>query len=229
MKQKWMLLKNRFETLAARERLLVVGAIVAAVYLLWDLLLLQPIAKQKELFVARERVAQAALTASQAEVQVLSGLVRVDPNMELRREIQDLQNKLAQLDRELDKAEIGLVPAEALPKVMHGVLSKIGKLKIVNMVTLPPEQLSLSSNLQNAVAEQGPAEEEAGVKIFKHSVVLNLAGDFPSVVEYLKTLEQSDWRFYWDSLRYEVKNYPNADVRLRVFTLSTQRGVLDGV
>lgn len=242
MKEKWLLLKNRFEAFEKRERLLIIGAIVAVVYLLWDFIFFQPMAKDMQLFTARERVARQTIQTSRAEIQVLSGLVRTDPNIALHQEIADLREKLTILDRELANAAIGLVPAQALPKVMHSVLSNTGKLRMINMTTLPPEQIALPSEpgslpatadgaTNNSVTEaaDGSTTNDSGVKLFKHAVILNLEGDFPAVVQYLKDLEESDWRFYWESLRYEVKRYPIAQVRLRVFTLSSQRGVLDGV
>lgn len=232
MKEKWSSLKNRFESFEMRERLLIVGAAAALLYLLWDFLLLQPINKDMQMITARERVARQAIQSTGAEVTVLQGIAKKDPNIALRREIDELRGKLASLDQQLDTLAVGLVPAQQLPKIMHEVLSKTGRLTIERLATLPPQELALSSTVKTetpaaeATAEATPQRE---VKIYKHSVVLNVAGDFAGVVQYLRELENSDWRFYWESLSYKVTGYPNAKIRIRVFTLSSQRGVLDGV
>ncbi|MCR6653927.1 MAG: hypothetical protein NVV73_21640 [Cellvibrionaceae bacterium] len=228
MKEKWVLLKSRFEALAMRERLLIVGAVLALVYLLWEMLLVYPMTKEMQLLVARERVAKQQIQVTEAEITVLKNITSKDPNIELRQEIADLQAKLEGVDQQLDTLAVGLVPAHELPKIMHGILSKTGKLKIEQLITLPPEMLSLSGNVKKVEATSAEPVQK-GASIYRHSVVLNLSGDFASVVQYLRELESGDWRFYWESLRYQVTEYPQAKVRLRVFTLSSQRGVLDGI
>jgi hypothetical protein len=241
MKEKWGQLKNRFEAFAMRERLLLVGAAVALVYLLWEMLLFHPLTKEKQVLVARERVAQQAIQMTEAEITVLRNLVNKDPNVELRQEIADLRARLNSLDQQLDTLAVGLVPAHTLPKVMHGILSKTGKLQIEQLITLPPEILNLAAGVNKvevqpaetkpstaAVQPENTESVEQGASVYRHSVVLSLSGDFASVVQYLRELEHSDWRFYWESLRYQVSDYPQAKIRLRVFTLSSQRGVLDG-
>lgn len=234
MKEKWSLLKSRFESFEMRERLLIVGAVVALVYLLWDFLLLQPMGKEMQIIVARERVARQAIQTTEAEITVLQNIATKDPNIALHGEIEELRSKIASLDEQLDTLAVGLVPAQQLPKVMHNVLSKSGKLTIERLATLPPQEMALSAGVKTetpaAEAQTDPVEPvQQDVKIYKHSVVLNLTGDFAAVVQYLRELERSDWRFYWESLSYKVTSYPNAKIRIRVFTLSSQRGVLDGV
>ena len=234
MKEKWSLLKSRFESFEMRERLLIVGAVAALVYLLWDFLLLQPMGKEMQIIVARERVARQAIQTTEAEITVLQSIAKKDPNIALRSEINELRGKLGSLDEQLDTLAVGLVPAQQLPKVMHNVLSKSGKLTIERLATLPPQEIALSTAVKVEAPIAEPAVEAAepvqqDVKIYKHSVVLNVTGDFAGVVQYLRELEHSDWRFYWESLSYKVTSYPNAKIRIRVFTLSSQRGVLDGV
>lgn len=233
MKEKWVLLKSRFEAFEMRERLLIVGAVAALVYLLWDFLLLQPMGKEMQIIDARERVARQAIQTTEAEITVLQSIAKKDPNVALRREIDELRGKLASLDEQLDTLAVGLVPAQQLPKIMHNVLSKTGKLTIERLATLPPQELALSAGgveppVADANTEAAPPSQE-DVKIYKHSVVLNVTGDFTGVVQYLRELERSDWRFYWESLNYKVTRYPHAQISIRVFTLSSQRGVLDGV
>ena len=239
MNDKWLELKNRFEAFELRERCLMVGAAAAVIYLLWDFILLQPIAKETKILLARERVAEQAIQTGEAEITVLTAVAKKDPNNELRRNLLELQDKLKQLDARLDTLATGLVAADKLPQVMHDVLRQTGKLKIASMTTLPPQEVVLSKDSEPTAAAAtasaaAPTTETAAepamqsVKIYKHGVALNLVGDFSSAVQYLQTLEQGAWRFYWESLDYQVSQYPQAKIQLKVFTLSSQRGVLDG-
>lgn len=247
IKEKWQQLKNRFESFAVRERCLMVGAAAALIYLLWDFVILQPKDDAMKIMVARERVAQQALQTGEAEITVLTAVAKKDPNLELQRNLEELQEKLRELDSRLDTLSAGLVAAEKLPQVLHYVLlqtsggtppgaaesaraPKPNGLTIASMATLPPEEVLLQqAEAAQPVTETAPTETPAlaTVKIYKHGVDLKLTGDFAAAVRYLQALEQGQWRFYWESLQYEVTSYPRAEVQLKVFTLSSQRGVLD--
>ena len=45
-------------------------------------------------------------------------------------------------------------------------------------------------------------------------------------VNYLKSLESLPWRFSWDSVDYQVKQYPVAETTLRLYTLSFEENWL---
>jgi MSHA biogenesis protein MshJ len=235
MKEKWLQLKNRFESLAVRERCLLVGAVAAVIYLVADFALLHPLRGQKQILEARQRIAKQELQTSEAELTVLSSVTKKDPNLELQRNLQELQKKLRQLDSRLDTLSTGLVAAEKLPQVLHYVLRESGLaggggLTIASMATLPPEEMLLSKETaEPAAAAVQTSPELDAVKIYKHAVSLKLEGDFVSTVRYLQALEQGQWRFYWDSLKYQVTLYPRAQMQLKVFTLSSQRGVFDAL
>lgn len=235
MKEKWLQLKARFESFAVRERLLMVGAIAAVVYLLWDFVVLQPMNGELKILAARERVAKQALQTGEAEIAVLTAIAKKDPNLELTRNLQELQEKLRLLDSQLDTLSAGLVAAEKLPQVLHyvlresGAVRETGGLTIVSMATRPPEEVLLSKEKEVApTAEADPAAPALEtVKIYKHGVHLKMTGDFASAVRYLQALERGEWRFYWESLKYQVSRYPQAEIQLKVFTLSSQRGIFD--
>src|SRR5688572_13194985 len=156
MKEKWLQLKARFESFAVRERLLMVGAIAAVVYLLWDFVALQPMNGELKILAARERVAKQALQTGEAEIAVLTAIAKKDPNLELTRNLQELQEKLRLLDSQLDTLSAGLVAAEKLPQVLHyvlhesGAVRETGGLTIVSMATRPPEEVLLSKEKEVA-------------------------------------------------------------------------------
>lgn len=83
-----------------------------------------------------------------------------------------------------------------------------------------PEELLHQTQVGN---KQAP-EREVGV--FKHAVTVSFEGNYFAVIRYLKSLENLEWKIYWDKLDYKVVAFPRARITLEVFTLSTQQGVL---
>lgn len=230
MKEKWALVRDRFEAFEVRERLLLVGALVAVVYLAWDFILLQPISEAKKIAVAQERIAQQSIQALEAELVVLDSVSKRDPDVRLRQELAQLQEKLNALDVQLASLAVGLIKVEDLPVMLHQMLAQTQSLQLLSLTTLPVELIELRAEEETTATEGGATDDNGSAQmaqLFKHGVQVKLEGNYSAVYEFLKTLEDSDWQFYWESVNYDVKEYPKALMTLRVFTLASDKGVFD--
>ena len=56
----------------------------------------------------------------------------------------------------------------------------------------------------------------------KHGVRLKLQGSFFSVLDFLRKLEQLEWKFFWDAVEFRVVDYPDATVEITVYTISME-------
>lgn len=256
MKQKWLVFRSKFESFEVRERMLIVGAIIALSYIFWDMVFMQSMSKQLKELLNRESKASMSITTVKAEVAVFETALKRDPNAVIKAELKVLEEKLAELDKNLEMLSVGLVTADKLPIMLHDVLEKTKKLKLVNMMTLPVEEVQIGlqsedsdseneSRLDNdelennvlvaSIKDSGhnyitASEDEKAetVRLFKHGVSLTFTGTYQNVSEYVHDLENGTWRFYWDVLGYTVATYPKAEIHLQVFTLSSELGAFDG-
>lgn len=223
MNAKWTQLKTKFEALQLRERALLVGALIALVYLVWDFLLLQPLAEANKIAEAKERIASQNIVASEAELSVMQSLSGRDPHAQLKQELQQLQEKKAQLDADLESLSAGLVRAEKLPQILHQVLASTGKMQLLSMSTMPVQTIDLQDkNQADATAETTQAQ------LYKHGLQVKLQGSYRQTYEFLQALEVNAKQFYWEAFAFEVQEYPQALVTLRLFTLAGGKGTFDG-
>lgn len=63
--------------------------------------------------------------------------------------------------------------------------------------------------------------------IYQHGLELHFSGTYADTLAYLTALEAMQWNFVWDSVDYRVKDYPIAEITLRVHTLSLEKNWLD--
>jgi MSHA biogenesis protein MshJ len=78
-----------------------------------------------------------------------------------------------------------------------------------------------------ALAAQAEAAAKASeVGLYRHGVRLVFEGDYLTTMAFLESLEQKSWRFFWQSLQYDVEQYPKARVTLTLYTLSPERAWL---
>jgi MSHA biogenesis protein MshJ len=237
MKAKWLKAKAKFEGFEIRERALMIGAIVAVTYLIWNMMLLQPIDKKKLVVLAQERNAKQAITGVEAEITVLDNLTKKDPDADIRAELEQLQQKLNELDKGLSTMAVGLVKAKDLPVILHEMLSQTQSLQLLSLKTLPVTVIDLKAVVdKDASSEQKKSDSAASVtteaqtqtaNLYKHAVEVQFEGTYAATYEFIQSLEKSRSNFYWETLDYRVSDYPKAIMTMRVFTLASDKGVFD--
>ncbi|MFL0802092.1 MAG: hypothetical protein K6L81_00095 [Agarilytica sp.] len=228
----WIKKTEVIDAKPVRERGIIALLILAVVWSGFNFAFLMPMDKEKSKLKLRMDSAEQELKKLTAQETVLAKALTNDPNAVKKKEINQLEKKLIDLEKNLQTLSAGLIPAGALPEALHDVLRNVGSLKLLGMQTLAPSKLQLV----RAEQEETETDEEKGddlaeddvdnVGVFKHSVVVALEGKYFDVVSYLSALENLPWKFYWESIDYEVDKYPRARVLIEVYTLSTDEGVL---
>jgi MSHA biogenesis protein MshJ len=118
----------------------------------------------------------------------------------------------------VDKRTEDLIPPAEMTRVLKQILLQQVGLRLVRLESLPVEPLFETP--------EGVEVESEGDDLFKHGVVIEVLGDYASTVLYLQAVETLPRRFFWESLDYEVTEYPTARVTLTLRSLSTQEGVV---
>lgn len=212
--QQW---QSKIDALEIRERGLLLLALTALLYLLWNGMVQSSIEAGNKKLSTKISSLQAQLKALKSEELTLTTMVNVDPDSTKKRRIKNLQNDIVKLDGALSELSHGLVPAEFLAKVLEDVLLRSTDLTLLKVQTLPVQTLEL------AIAD---TTKNVSVGVFKYSVLIRVEGDYFELLGYLQSLEQLQWRFYWDQLNYNVVEYPRAVIDVRVYTLSAEEGLI---
>ena len=234
-----------------RERALIGLSLFALVFLVWTLLVQSaPDARKKELDAQLSQL-QNDQKASQDQLTALTSALAAGPAKVKQAEINQLESELAQIESKLSEVGQGLIAADQLPQILQSVFEKTNGLELVAVQTLAATEMmitpmlpvvettqaSSSSSASSAsaaelavsgIANANSAKETKpqGSGVYKHGVVLKLRGDFFNILALIKALENLQWKFYWESLDYVVTDYPQAEIELRVFTLSSEEGLL---
>lgn len=215
-------LREKIDHRVLRERVLLFLCALAVVFLVWSLMVQDAIDARRNLLSDQIEILQAERRSLDTQIVAISLAVANDPNTAKKNTLATLNAEVAQLDADLSNLSQGLVSATELPAILQDVLLQTGELKLVQMQTLPVQELQL----QQARAETTGAAEDKGAGVFKHEVVLKVSGNYFQVLKFLTSLESTRWRFYWEQMDYVVTEYPNADIELRVYTLSAEKGLL---
>ncbi len=231
MKEKWLLASGRFEAFETRERLLLVGAALAFIYFVWEFTFYNPRAEAKELLEFQQQTVSQNLRRAEAEQTVFASFSGRDPFMALRNELAELQQKVADFDKQLQTLSAGLISPADLPLVLREVLAAKPKVRLLSLETLPAEEIMLrewQDDTRSGTAATALEQDSETPRLYRHGVNIVLESSFAATLDYLRTLEGASWQFYWDTLQYQVKKYPLAQVSVNVYTLSAAGGGLHG-
>jgi MSHA biogenesis protein MshJ len=220
----WESIAARIDALTLRERGFVIAGLLAVTYFLWIGMIMQPMERQqRELNSSQERIA-AEIAGLNAQAQAMLQQSKDDPNAIHRSELESLKKELEQLSGELSGTTDHLVPPGQMAKVLEAVLQETGGLQLQQVSSLGSSPLVPESKTAGAAAADAETDAAAEPvrKVFKHGMKMQLQGSFFGVLEFLRKLEQLDWKFFWDALEFRVVDYPDATVEITVFTISLE-------
>lgn len=225
-------LQEKIDARVFRERLLIFLSVVAFVYILWDVLLQTPIENKKKAVTAQFALLAAQQNENQIKIAELNKTILVDPNKTKEDQVKQLQVDVDALDAKLLQVSEGLVNSKQLPQMLQDVLLKTSKLTLLDVATLPVHELQMETvtgevnRWDNKSKKNTRVQELRDLGIYEHVVEMRVAGTYFQVVQFVTALEALPWRFYWQRLDYKVTQYPNAEIILRVYTLSSEEGLL---
>ena len=200
---------QRFNLLSHREKLMATGALLLVLWGSWDQLFFQPARKQSVALSSEIASLQNQLKTQQQIAKQLEELGRNNPNTETRQQLAHLQQSVNNLKQQLSIGDKKFVPSQLMANALADMLKQHGNLKLIKLETLPVSVFGDSG--------QQPAW------MYRHGMALTLQGDYFSTLNYLKALEALPWRIHWDSIAYQVKDYPIAETRVQVYTLSFEQ------
>lgn len=214
-----------FNGLLVRERLLVAFSVLAAVYMIFELALLGPAQRHYAQLAADVETQKKQFESLKAEEVVLTKVLTTDPALMLKKEYEQLSVQLEALDKEIIDLSAGLVSAGQLAAMVQEVLLLTDGLQLERLTTEPPVSIALPGDGVASQDKQAKTVKAAAsqLRIYKQYVSLQLKGNYFQILNYLKRLEATRWRFYWEALFYQVSGHPDALVEIRVYSLSLER------
>lgn len=230
-------LKKLAANLAARtksERLLVLAMACAGVFMVWLLLVSDPIQVKKAEIEGRIASVSRQITEQQAEYAEKVAASEQDPNRYANERLQVVSRELEQLDTQIASLAGDLVTPSQMTEILGTLLERQAGLELTNFENLEALPLQAGVSSANQDAEDGEGEdnfnefEQEGLQgqVYEHGLVIEFQGSFFDTLRYLRFLEDITGNFFWDVMSFELLDWPNAHVTLQIHTLSTERGFI---
>lgn len=201
-----------------RRRILLFSLSLAIIYLIWVLLLLNPLRLSKEKLLAQIQTLQLQITEAQQKIDIINQSVKKESIIKIIAEQQQLSKKVQEIQQRLIKVSPSLISIEDWMKLKKAIISQQddmdNNITLISINDLPAERwVPTPEDKADGVAED----------IYVHALEVKFQADYFSTIKYLSRLEKLPWHIYWDSLQYKVQNYPKGDVVIKLHTFTKQQ------
>jgi MSHA biogenesis protein MshJ len=106
-----------------------------------------------------------------------------------------------------------------MPELLKELLTRQDDLQLISLENLVPQRLNFN---------QQKIPDEFSPTLYRHSLSMTFSGNYLTMLKYLKQLEQLPRTLIWEEVEILNENYPQATVRLQVYTLSLKEGWIGG-
>lgn len=217
MKQKMEQLANWIDSQSLRERALILFAIIFAIFLVWEKVLLDPLAAQAKQLQAEVKKKNKELTRVREQQVLILERASRDPNAQVTKDIGVIRTALASLDEHLQQMTVGLIDPAKMASILEDVLTRETDLKLIRVEALLPRPLDEPEQPGKKVVKRSQYKLPG---VYQHAMQIEFQGTYLSTLNYMRELEKLSQQFYWGSVDFEIEDYPNARVTITVNTLS---------
>lgn len=215
LKKQWTILSGKFSHLSEREKwLTTIAGWIAVIFLLFSF-----VVEPAQIKNNAQKVQLSSLKGQAGElhgkIAEITHKLKQDPNKDIDKEYKLLRQTSQDLSLRLSKVVDSLVTPTAMATLLEKVLDQTHKLKLVSLVSMPSEPITLEESSEN-------------IGYYIHPVKIVLTGNYFDIEAYLSQLEQMPVKYYWRSFHYEVQDYPQAQLVLVVYTLGAKEEFIGG-
>ena len=240
MQAQWQTLSAKFLSISAREQYLILFAGLAVFFLISVNFFIDPnlatLKKQKSTVVQMKQ----EIHNNENTIVMLQSSLKQDPNVALRKQIKQYENKMLAVDGDLLKLTSGLINPVQMRHALMELLKLQKGVKLVSFEVLAVEQILLESNLKNKqegkrddemdkafggeqINKPSKAKQPAMLALYRHSIKLKLKGRYFKLRDYLLKLEGLSWTFFWKDFQYQLVKYPESELEIEIYSLSTNK------
>lgn len=215
-------LTRYLHNLSLRERVLFLLILCAVIFFIGDALLLSRYDKpSKELKNQQsDLVLEQQNIDSEIQISTIKLAKAKSAHKQLKQVITDTESLLKQKTLQIENKLNKLVPPTQITELLRNLLTSDDGLKVLSVKNEPVRDVSINLTTNGRTAN---SEDKKETLLYEHSATIKLSGNYQQLYDYLTALENTGWELFWDTLHYKVTSYPNAEITLRVMTVSTDK------
>lgn len=212
-------LADQFDDRPALEKILVALVLIAGLAWAYSAFVSGPLSSDVETLERQIVLARNELITLQQREQLAIETSRADPNEPVRVRIQRAIDAQSELDGDIQQLAGNLVTPQSMTRMLTSMLERQSGLTLISIENTQPEIVQSATD-----SPAGAGADQRSQNIYKHGLSIQLEGDYLTLISYLRRIESSPERFFWDELTFTQVEWPRATISIELHTLSTDEG-----
>lgn len=227
MKNQWQEGSEKFLKLTTREQyLILLTGLVAVFFILFYLFIDDKMASNTN---TSKKIVQLRSSNQILKISVLElqAALKRDPNEDTRKKITEYEAKLATIDTKLLTLTSDLMSPIQMRYALLDLLKLEKGVSLLSFELLGAKPL-LSNPEPNPESSVSKAptnvnDQSAGLNLYRHGIKIKLSGRYFDLRDYLMQLEKLPWKFFWQDFNFTLKEYPNSELEIEMYSLGTKK------
>ena len=246
MKALWLKWSAKVDALTLRERVIVFVAAAAAIVLICNTFVLDPLFARRARLSDQIKQQNNNLVGLNDEITAKITAHAIDPDAAVRARLAEVNADVAKLEDGMRTMQQGLVAPDRIVPMLDVILKSNGRLRVMSLKTLPVSGLSEPAPGDAKAPETKPGDPAAAAAataaanpnvpgqastgtaavalpaqlLYRHGVEITVEGAYLDMVNYMSALEAMPTQLFWGKAALEVPQYPRARLTLTLYTLS---------
>lgn len=166
------------------------------------------------------------VSSNQQTIILFEEALAKDPAKDINNKINKLETHLGEVDKELLTLTSELIDPVQMRFALLDLLNLQKGVSLVSFQISPAQPLL--ANIGTASDSEDDKSELTTKEIstdglYKHSIKIKLSGKYFQLRDYLKSLEQLSWTFFWQDFDYKLQKYPVSELEVTLYSLSTKK------
>ncbi len=218
----WSILKAWIEARSLRERGAICVIMVVLVSYFFTLAMLDPLDNSKKEVRNKITLVKSQIIKEVRKSEQVRKTNTDDPNAFVISQFAQLKRKLKKVDSKLSKLVGDLIPPQKMAIVLSAVLKRETNLRLVSLTNVGSKLLIAGDSRLFSLADNS-AGSSGTLQVYQHGLQMEFEGNYLDTIRYLLSLESLEWSFFWNSMKFTLKEHPTASIYLEIHTLSIEK------
>lgn len=208
-------IRDNFDEKPLKLRLLITFAAILVMLFTFDFLWISPVLKEST-------QVERKIVQTQKNIQQLAdSLALVNQGVYDRKnnpafvELGQVKEQLEKVKQQLHEKTISLIKPEEMAGVLQEIIAGSQKLTLLSMNKMSPQAMFQQEDTQD-------------IQMYRHVFEVVFTGEYIDTMQFIEELEKLPKKLNFDSLDYQVDEYPLSIITLTLSTLSFNRKWIGG-
>jgi MSHA biogenesis protein MshJ len=208
----WNLVQKKHASLSIREKMLVlISGLFLVIFTAFNFFIEPMFVKYSHLEKIR-MTTQQSIDTVKLKVKGIEDSLAANPLEDIKKQLAALNVQHQLHSNQLEQYQLSLVASDEMPKLVEEIVYENTKLSLESLTSKEPEAILLQPN-----------ESNGEVLLYRHAIAIRMKGEYFSLLDFMKKIEQKEKSVLWGEIDYRVDKYPNAIISFEIFTISTDK------